>query len=190
MIRAAVWAFSKYPPPLPSILCHALFISFPITSSLVKDLVAIIRDTKVSLCVHCLDESEQCASFFNNEPIVRSSFEREYFKSQHTEYPKITQLGEPNHILLKYDPQLLLATIINQNPPAPHVIHFNEPAKHVVWKDFFCGSHSREKLLLPIFAKKVLAKNKINPNLNFFFFFFFFFLLDQNSERVSRKSVA
>jgi len=152
LLKASMQAIARFPSPLPSILCHILFLSFPVTSPLVGNLVACIRDAKVKLCAHCCEELENYTLFMRETPLPsfnRSGFELEYFKGRHAdEIPKITPLGEPCHYPIKYSSKLLQSSLINQQTPqAPiHISHLEDHSHpSSISTDFFCGSHSGNK---------------------------------------------
>lgn len=157
MLRVAVQAIAKAPAMLPSILCHILFTSFPITSPLVAELATYIRNNRIKLCIHCMEELEQCAYFINGS-FSRAGFEVAHFKENHSvELPKIAPLGEPYHKVAKYNSKLLQSTFISQQNAASPTFNANvyELSHQLVGKDFFCGSHSRKRHLGTIFSQKV-----------------------------------
>lgn len=159
MLRAAICAFATFSYPIPSILCHALFLSFPITSPMVVDLLACIRSENIPLCLHCRDELEQAVLFLQKDFFTRTEFPNlALIKDQSTtDLPKITSLGDPHHLPSKYDAKLLHSTIIDQSTRAPTHASADEPLyqHQVAWKDFFCGSHSLHKQSQAIFSQKV-----------------------------------
>jgi hypothetical protein len=188
MLQAAIQAIARYPPPLPSILCHILFLSFPITSPLIGNLVACIRDSKVKLCAHCCEELENCAMFMGDNPrpllFARSEFELEYFKGKHSEeIQKITPLGEPCHSPIKYSSKLLQSSLINQqlSQTPIHATQFDENLHHFsISTDFFCGSHLSDKRAL--FLQKVPMRSLFVHFVNVFFF-----SIDKSTSRTAGK---
>eukprot|EP00026_Physarum_polycephalum_P000107 Phypoly_transcript_00107.p1 GENE.Phypoly_transcript_00107~~Phypoly_transcript_00107.p1 ORF type:complete len:2193 (+),score=228.94 Phypoly_transcript_00107:718-6579(+) len=161
MLNAAMQTIARYPPPLPSVLGHILFLSFPINSPLLTHLVTCIRDTKVKLCAHCWDELENFSLFMGDNP--RSTFNRfefvlEYFTGEREcDIPKITPLGEPCHHPIKYSSKLLQSSLINQLVPhaQTYLNHAHEPLQSTsIPGDFFSGSHSDTKHPRALFLQK------------------------------------
>jgi hypothetical protein len=196
LLKAAMQAIARFPSPLPSILCHILFLSFPVTSPLVGNLVACIRDAKVKLCAHCCEELENYTLFMRETPHLsfnRSGFELEFFKGRHEdEIPKITPLGEPCHYPIKYSSKLLQSSLINQQTPqAPiHISHL-EDHSHAssISTDFFCGSHSGNKPHT-LFLQKVLKKHTWVKNRVILNYLFINYVTDESSSRIACKSCA
>jgi hypothetical protein len=179
MLHSAIQAFASAPPPVPAIMSHSLFSAFPIASPLVVELIQYIRNAKVKFCHHCVMQLEQYAYFVREHnagtnlqhPPLWNSFHRnqyevDYIKEQQADLPKISPLGNPQHLPLKYDPKLLTQAVIETAPhPTTTTVTVEPTEQHFsVGSEIFGGELVRRNT--PIFSLKVWLSLSTNTHVH------------------------